>query len=343
MGGIFISYRRDDALWCAGRLFDCLSDTFGAEHVFIDVESLHPAEHFGVEVQRRVAASDVVLVLIGEAWLAVTDAAGRRRLDDPKDLVRLEVAAALKADRPIIPILVEGPSMPSPEQLPEDMRGLCDHTFFDLEHAKFPADANRLVARIREKSAVDTRVPQRRLADAMRRVGGSYAVLASSVDRFGARGAITLALLLLVVLGAGSHALVYSLARESGLVLGEERGRAQEVARYEERGRARMLEMFKFKGIVTDGTQGIQGAEIVVENPRTGTRIKPVRSVSGGKYNVDLGELLTSDEELVRLSVRMPGYMEFVDEFTLKSGFEYRSVLIRQASAGGGSTEGGAQ
>ncbi len=94
---------------------------------------------------------------------------------------------------------------------------------------------------------------------------------------------------------------------------------------------------------MTDGTQGIQGAEIVVENPRTGTRIKPVRSVSGGKYNVDLGELLTSDEELVRLSVRKPGYMEFVDEFTLKSGFEYRSVLIRQVSAGGGSTEGGAQ
>jgi hypothetical protein len=74
MGGIFISYRRDDALWCAGRLFDCLSDTFGAEHVFIDVESLHPAEHFGVEVQRRVAASDVVLVLIGEAWLESFDA-----------------------------------------------------------------------------------------------------------------------------------------------------------------------------------------------------------------------------------------------------------------------------
>ncbi|MGH9308608.1 MAG: hypothetical protein ACRD1U_04495, partial [Vicinamibacterales bacterium] len=82
---------------------------------------------------------------------------------------------------------------------------------------------------------------------------------------------------------------------------------------------------------------------VVVENPRTGTRTRPVHSVSGGKYNVDLGELLTSDDELVRLTVTMPGYVDFVDEFTLKGGFEYRSVLIRGASGQFAGSEGGAQ
>jgi hypothetical protein len=89
-----------------------------------------------------------------------------------------------------------------------------------------------------------------------------------------------------------------------------------------------MAEIFRFKGVVTDGSTGIQGAEVLVENARSGRSIKPIKSVYGGKYNVDLGELLSSDDELLRVSVKMPGYSEFVDEFTLKGGFEYRSVLV---------------
>ncbi len=331
MAGVFISYRRDDTLWCAGRLFDRLSRTFGAGRVFIDVESLHPAEHFSVALQRRVSSSDIVLVLIGPRWLAA-DGDGVRRLDNPKDLVRAEVAAALALDKPIIPILVEPAVRPEPGELPEDIRGICDCTFFELEHAKFPSDADRLIELVREKTAVDPAVPQRRLVDGLRSAGGPYALFAPIAMRLGPRGALLAATLALLLLAIASIGATYRVARRVALVEGEEKGRSYEVARYEERARARMLEMFRFKGVVTDGAVGIQGAEVIVENRQSGRRIKPIKSVTGGRYNVDLGELLTSDDELLRVSVKMPGYTEFVDEFTLKGGFEYRSVLVPENS-----------
>jgi hypothetical protein len=332
MSGIFISYRRDDSLWCAGRLFDRLSDTFGAGRVFIDVESLHPAEHFSVAVQRRIESSDIVLVLIGRDWLSVTDSAGRRRLDDPRDLVRAETAAALKLDRPIIPILIEGARRPEPDELPEDIRGLCESTFFELEHAKYPSDVERLIALLREKTGSDPLVPCRKLAQSMRVVGGPYAVLAPSVERLGPRRALWASAVALASLALSLHILAYTLTRRSALGEGEQVGRSHEVLRYEESARARMLEQFRFKGVVTDGSTGIQGAEVLVENRKNGSKAKPIRSVHGGKYNVDLAELLSSPDELVRVSVRMPGYSEFVDEFTLKEGFEYRSVLVPESA-----------
>jgi hypothetical protein len=55
----------------------------------------------GVDVVERVrhvrSESSVVVVLIGPAYLTVTDDSGRRRLyDDPHDLVRREVEIALE-------------------------------------------------------------------------------------------------------------------------------------------------------------------------------------------------------------------------------------------------------
>jgi len=46
MSGVFISYRRDDSAGHAGRLFDHLSSTFGAEGVFMDVDDIRRGENF---------------------------------------------------------------------------------------------------------------------------------------------------------------------------------------------------------------------------------------------------------------------------------------------------------
>ena len=88
-----------------------------------------------------------------------------------------------------------------------------------------------------------------------------------------------------------------------------------------------MLEMFRFKGVVTDGAVGIQGAEVIVENRQSGRRIKPIKSVTGGRYNVDLGELLTSDDELLRVSVKMPVH-RIRGRVHLEGRLRVRSVLV---------------
>ena len=88
MAQVFISYRRQETSHLAGRLYDRLAERFGEDRVFMDVDSIEPGLDFSDAIQQAVGSSDVLLALIGRNWLTATDEAGRRRLDDPDDLVR---------------------------------------------------------------------------------------------------------------------------------------------------------------------------------------------------------------------------------------------------------------
>ena len=106
---IFVSYRRADTPGYAGWLSYCLEEKYGRENVFRDVDSLEPGVPFMEAIEKWIKKSDVVLCLIGEDWSTVTDQAGNRRLDDPNDPVRAEVATALKRKgKRTIPVLIEG-------------------------------------------------------------------------------------------------------------------------------------------------------------------------------------------------------------------------------------------
>ncbi|MEA2008972.1 MAG: toll/interleukin-1 receptor domain-containing protein, partial [Chloroflexota bacterium] len=105
---IFISYRRVDTAYAAGRLYDRLSARFGEENIFMDVEGLDPGVNFVETIEEAVASCNVLIALIGSQWLTVKAQQGGRRLDNPEDFVRLEIAAALKRNIRVIPILVQG-------------------------------------------------------------------------------------------------------------------------------------------------------------------------------------------------------------------------------------------
>ncbi len=92
MARIFISYRRDDSSGHAGRLYDHLTGHFGQGQVFMDVDAIQPGVHFVEVVQEAVSACDALIAVIGLEWLQVSDASGARRLDDPSDMVRLELS-----------------------------------------------------------------------------------------------------------------------------------------------------------------------------------------------------------------------------------------------------------
>ena len=66
----------------------------------------------------------MLLAVIGPNWSDVRDEHGNRRLDDPNDFVRIEIAAALQRDIPVIPILLDGARIPKAGQLPETSRSL---------------------------------------------------------------------------------------------------------------------------------------------------------------------------------------------------------------------------
>ena len=147
-GGIFVSYRRQETSHLAGRLADRLADRFGESQVFIDVDTIEPGVDFAEEISRAVTSCEVLLAIIGPAWLTATDERGRRRLDDPDDIVRLEIEAALARNVRVIPILVEGAAMPGRQDLPDTLAGLARRNALFIRHESFRSDAGRLVTAI---------------------------------------------------------------------------------------------------------------------------------------------------------------------------------------------------
>ena len=66
MTDIFISYRREDVPDAAGRIFDRLSNHFGAESVFFDIDSVPLGIDFRKHVEAVIAQCDILLVIIGD-------------------------------------------------------------------------------------------------------------------------------------------------------------------------------------------------------------------------------------------------------------------------------------
>jgi hypothetical protein len=144
---IFVNYRREDSAGHAGRLFDRLSGRF-PDRVFMDIDTIEPGIDFVGVIEEAVGGCEVLIVVIGRAWLSATDAAGRRRLDNPSDFVRLEIAAALDRSIRIIPVLVEGAAMPAPEELPPDLIRLTRRNAIELSDARWAFDVDRLLQTI---------------------------------------------------------------------------------------------------------------------------------------------------------------------------------------------------
>ena len=143
---IFISYRRDDSAGYAGRLFDHLSARFGAKNIFMDIDTIEPGEDFRKVVNNAVGNCDVVLVMIGKQWLSVANEQGQRRLDDPRDWVRMEVSTALtNAQTRVIPVLVRDASMPGDRELPDNLKELAWRNAIELSDSRFQHDANKLI------------------------------------------------------------------------------------------------------------------------------------------------------------------------------------------------------
>jgi hypothetical protein len=143
-GSVFISYRREDAAGEAGRLSDHLARRFGTGRVFIDIDTIRPGTDFVVELDRALASTTVVLVMIGRKWLTVTNADGSRRLDSSGDFVRREIATALARGVRVVPVLVQGAAMPRATDLPDELAPLARRQASAIEHEEFGADASRL-------------------------------------------------------------------------------------------------------------------------------------------------------------------------------------------------------
>jgi hypothetical protein len=144
-GRIFISYRRAEAAYPTAWLYERLATHFGREDIVRDIDSIEPGDDFGEVIGRAVASCDVMLVVIGPRWISITDDDGRRRLDDSEDFVRREIEAALHREIRVIPILIDGASVPRSEQLPPSLVKLSSRQAVVLSPDRFQSDFDRLL------------------------------------------------------------------------------------------------------------------------------------------------------------------------------------------------------
>jgi len=142
---IFLSYRHEETDWQASWLAEMLGDHFGEGVVFKDVDSIQPGDDFVQVITDAVGSCEVLLVLIGNRWLTITDQNERRRLDDPQDFVRLEIEAALKRNVRVVPILVQGAHMPHADDLPDSLAMLARRQAIELSPRRFKSDAGPLL------------------------------------------------------------------------------------------------------------------------------------------------------------------------------------------------------
>ncbi len=148
---IFISYRRGDDPGSTGRLFERLQvEGFSSDQIFMDIDSIAPGVDFIRELHTQVTKADIMLAVIGKGWIDARDSNGARRLDNPDDFVRVEIEAALKQDKRVIPVLMQDAPMPRADELPAGLKSLSTRNYIRLTHERFRLDTQVLVKAVRQ-------------------------------------------------------------------------------------------------------------------------------------------------------------------------------------------------
>jgi hypothetical protein len=139
----FPSYRRDDTQFITSFLYGELeaATAFGPGSVFMDIDDVPPGVGFREVIDEAVSQCEFFLAIIGKQWATP-------RLQNPNDLVRLEIEAALRRQIPVTPVLVDGATMPKVNR------------FGMTQDRPLPAAAGAMVSRWDSPPSVTTSPPR---------------------------------------------------------------------------------------------------------------------------------------------------------------------------------------
>jgi hypothetical protein len=147
MPKIVISYRREDTEAITGRIRDRLASHFGAQSVFMDIDSIPLGVNFRTYIAEALQHTDLLLAIIGPAWYR--DGKDKVRISHPTDPVRIEIEKAFELKIPVWPVLVNNADMPDPSALPPSIQELSDHNAaFVASGRDFHPHMDRLIRQI---------------------------------------------------------------------------------------------------------------------------------------------------------------------------------------------------
>jgi hypothetical protein len=142
---IFINYRHEDTLADLETLGFRLRTHFGQDAVFIARDCIELGTDSEKRIERAARLCQVMVVLIGPKWLTMLGEDGRRRLDDPRDLLRREIEMALQRGIPVIPVLVRGAHVPREDDLPNSLKELGKRQGKHIRESDWERDTAELI------------------------------------------------------------------------------------------------------------------------------------------------------------------------------------------------------
>ena len=146
---IFINYRKDDSQWQTQNLYTELLKYFPRKSFFKDIDTIQAGQPFKEAINEALTQCEIFLVVIAKNWLEIKNKDGLSRLSDANDLLRIEIATALKRGIRVIPVLYDNIEMFTEKDLPEDIRPLVQRQYVSISYTKFESDVKVLVAAIK--------------------------------------------------------------------------------------------------------------------------------------------------------------------------------------------------
>jgi hypothetical protein len=150
---VFISYRREDSAALARHLFESLATRFGEDRVFFDQSTIEPGAPFPRRIASAVAASGVMLVVIGERWLEREDGAPKPRIHDARDWVRQEIELGIRSGARVIPVLIDGATIPGKAGLPPSLAALPTLNAITIPWHESVATLSKIIAEVTDASS----------------------------------------------------------------------------------------------------------------------------------------------------------------------------------------------
>lgn len=164
---VFLSFQHDDVPDVVGRLRDDLAAVFGGDNAYVGFEQIEFGKDFRTGIRKAILSADVMLLVIGPRFHL-------ERLHTPDDFVRIEVEMALGTGIRVVPALVDGTTLPSPESLPPTLEAVAYQQVARLRpDPDFAVDVRRLIQSIR-RLTTGTQPPAGRVVE----LGGGQAAAA---------------------------------------------------------------------------------------------------------------------------------------------------------------------
>lgn len=158
---VFMSYRRADRPMSAGRIYDYLVRSLGPGSVFMDVSDICLGREWMSVISEKLNSAEVVLAIIGPEWIRLL----QEKMGDSTDLlvtsfsedadpVAIELCRGAQHDLPVVPVLVDGASLPSTDALPGPLKFLPTRQSMTVHYQTFDKDCEGLLRgmQLRQKS-----------------------------------------------------------------------------------------------------------------------------------------------------------------------------------------------